>query len=148
MDVQKTPAIAVERLVKRHKGVGAVDGISFKLAAGSVTGLLGGNGAGKNKNTPMIMGLLEHTLRAGNKHLYDHASCDADIRRGQGAWRRDAARAISRAASDEFRKSLCRYADAPDGASKSVSFCGSLRGAGYPRTDRKPFRPAGSDRVS
>src|SRR6188472_3324919 len=61
MDVQQTPAIAVDRLVKRYKGVGAVDGISFKLAAGSVTGLLGGNGAGKTTTIAMLMGLVTPT---------------------------------------------------------------------------------------
>jgi len=64
MDVQQTPAIAVDRLVKRYKGVGAVDGISFKLAAGSVTGLLGGNGAGKTTTIAMIMGLVTPTSGA------------------------------------------------------------------------------------
>jgi ABC-2 type transport system ATP-binding protein len=53
-----TPAIAVDRLVKRYKGGLAVDGISFALPAGSVTGLLGGNGAGKTTTIAMIMGLV------------------------------------------------------------------------------------------
>jgi ABC-2 type transport system ATP-binding protein len=61
MDAQRTPAIAVDRLVKRYKGVEAVDGISFRLAAGSVTGLLGGNGAGKTTTIAMIMGLVTPT---------------------------------------------------------------------------------------
>src|SRR4249919_2745925 len=61
MDVQQTPAIAVERLVKRYKGVEAVNGISFRLAAGSITGLLGGNGAGKTTTIAMIMGLVSPT---------------------------------------------------------------------------------------
>ena len=34
MDVQQTPAIAVDRLVKRYKGVEAVDGISFRAGGG------------------------------------------------------------------------------------------------------------------
>ena len=45
-------AIAVERLRKVYKGVVAVDGISFALAPGSITGLLGGNGAGKTPPSP------------------------------------------------------------------------------------------------
>jgi ABC-2 type transport system ATP-binding protein len=44
MDAQTTSAIAIDQLVKRYKGVAAVDGISFRLARGSITGLLGGNG--------------------------------------------------------------------------------------------------------
>ena len=61
MDAQTTSAIAVDRLVKRYKGVAAVDGISFRLATGSITGLLGGNGAGKTTTIAMIMGLVTPT---------------------------------------------------------------------------------------
>jgi ABC-2 type transport system ATP-binding protein len=61
MDVQNTSAIAADRLVKRYKGVSAVDGISFRLAAGTITGLLGGNGAGKTTTIAMIMGLVTPT---------------------------------------------------------------------------------------
>src|SRR5580692_3378506 len=55
------PAIKVERLVKIYKKVPAVDGISFSIAPGSITGLLGGNGAGKSTTIAMIMGLLVPT---------------------------------------------------------------------------------------
>jgi len=61
MDAQSTPAIAVDRLVKRYKTATAVDGISFILPRGSVTGLLGGNGAGKTTTIAMIMGLVTPT---------------------------------------------------------------------------------------
>jgi ABC-2 type transport system ATP-binding protein len=61
MDAQNTSAIAVDRLVKRYKGVAAVDGISFRLAPGTITGLLGGNGAGKTTTIAMIMGLVTPT---------------------------------------------------------------------------------------
>ena len=61
MDAQNTSAIAVDRLVKRYKGVAAVDGISFRLNPGSVTGLLGGNGAGKTTTIAMILGLVTPT---------------------------------------------------------------------------------------
>jgi ABC-2 type transport system ATP-binding protein len=53
-----SPAIKVERLVKIYKRVPAVDGVSFAIAPGSVTGLLGGNGAGKTSTIAMIMGLI------------------------------------------------------------------------------------------
>jgi ABC-2 type transport system ATP-binding protein len=61
MDAQNTPAIAVDRLVKRYKGVAAVDDITFNLVPGSVTGLLGGNGAGKTTTIAVIMGLVTPT---------------------------------------------------------------------------------------
>jgi ABC-2 type transport system ATP-binding protein len=56
-----TPSIAVERLVKVYKTVPAVDGISFSLSPGSITGLLGGNGAGKTTAIASIMGLVMPT---------------------------------------------------------------------------------------
>jgi ABC-2 type transport system ATP-binding protein len=53
--------IVVDRLVKRYKAVTAVDGISFAIAAGACTALLGGNGAGKTTTISTIMGLVEPT---------------------------------------------------------------------------------------
>jgi ABC-2 type transport system ATP-binding protein len=53
--------IVVDRLVKLYKSVTAVDGISFALATGSCTALLGGNGAGKTTTISTIMGLVEPT---------------------------------------------------------------------------------------
>jgi ABC-2 type transport system ATP-binding protein len=61
MDASLTSAIAVDTLVKRYKSATAVDGISFRLAAGSITGLLGGNGAGKTTTIATIMGLVTPT---------------------------------------------------------------------------------------
>ncbi|MDO8878008.1 MAG: ABC transporter ATP-binding protein [Pseudolabrys sp.] len=61
MDASDSPAIAVDNLVKRYKTATAVDGISFRLAAGTITGLLGGNGAGKTTTIAMIMGLVSPT---------------------------------------------------------------------------------------
>ncbi len=52
------PAIEVDALEKRYRGVPAVRGISFRLAPGEVLGLLGGNGAGKTTTIGMIMGLV------------------------------------------------------------------------------------------
>ena len=54
-----TPAvIEVAHLTKVYKQTRAVDGISFSIARGSTTGLLGGNGAGKTTTIAMIMGLV------------------------------------------------------------------------------------------
>jgi ABC-2 type transport system ATP-binding protein len=57
--MSSSPAIAVDRLVKRYKAATAVGGISFALARGSITALLGGNGAGKTTTIAMILGLVE-----------------------------------------------------------------------------------------
>jgi ABC-2 type transport system ATP-binding protein len=56
-----TPAIEADRLTKHYGDAVAVDAISFKLTAGSVTGLLGGNGAGKTTTIGMIMSLIAPT---------------------------------------------------------------------------------------
>ncbi|MDP2803236.1 MAG: ABC transporter ATP-binding protein [Phreatobacter sp.] len=53
-----TAAIEVENLVKNYGPVRAVDGLSFAVAGGSTTALLGGNGAGKSTTIGMIMGLV------------------------------------------------------------------------------------------
>jgi ABC-2 type transport system ATP-binding protein len=44
-------------LTKRYGAVTAVDGLSFTVPAGSVTGFLGPNGAGKSTTMRMILGL-------------------------------------------------------------------------------------------
>jgi ABC-2 type transport system ATP-binding protein len=59
MNAQNSSAIAVDTLVKRYKGVTAVDGISFRLQPGSITGLLGGNGAGKTTILNLCLGFLK-----------------------------------------------------------------------------------------
>jgi ABC-2 type transport system ATP-binding protein len=49
--------IEAHELTKRYGDKTAVDGISFRIAPGSVTGFLGPNGAGKSTTMRMIMGL-------------------------------------------------------------------------------------------
>jgi ABC-2 type transport system ATP-binding protein len=61
MDATSPAAIAADSLVKRYKGVAAVDGVSFRIQPGTVTALLGGNGAGKTTTIAMIMGLVTPT---------------------------------------------------------------------------------------
>jgi ABC-2 type transport system ATP-binding protein len=56
-----TDVIVVEQLSKRFGDVRAVDGIDFTVAEGSVTALLGGNGAGKSTTLAILLGLLEPT---------------------------------------------------------------------------------------
>jgi ABC-2 type transport system ATP-binding protein len=51
-------AIVVEALSKRYGETLAVDDVSFRVAAGSTVGLLGGNGAGKTTTIAMLLGLL------------------------------------------------------------------------------------------
>ena len=56
--------IEVEELTKRFGQVTAVDGISFRVEPGRVTGFLGPNGAGKSTTMRMILGLDRPTSGA------------------------------------------------------------------------------------
>lgn len=49
--------IEAERLAKRFGNTTAVDGVSFSIRPGTVTGFLGPNGAGKSTTMRMIVGL-------------------------------------------------------------------------------------------
>jgi ABC-2 type transport system ATP-binding protein len=49
--------IEARRLAKRYRSTLAVDGLSFEVRPGTVTGFLGPNGAGKSTTMRMIMGL-------------------------------------------------------------------------------------------
>jgi ABC-type branched-subunit amino acid transport system ATPase component len=49
--------VEVDSLTKRFGGEAAVDGVSFDLRAGTVTGFLGPNGAGKSTTMRMMVGL-------------------------------------------------------------------------------------------
>jgi ABC-2 type transport system ATP-binding protein len=53
-----TPAIEVVGLSKRFGRIEAVRGISFTVARGTTTALLGGNGAGKTSTLSMLLGVL------------------------------------------------------------------------------------------
>jgi ABC-2 type transport system ATP-binding protein len=64
-------AIEVAHLIKIYKTTRAVDDITFRIARGSVTGLLGGNGAGKSTTIAMIMGLVLPT--SGRVRVLGHA---------------------------------------------------------------------------
>jgi branched-chain amino acid transport system ATP-binding protein len=51
-----TPLLEVTDLVKEFRGVRAVDGASFAVAPGSITGLIGPNGSGKSTAIDCISG--------------------------------------------------------------------------------------------
>jgi ABC-type branched-subunit amino acid transport system ATPase component/ABC-type branched-subunit amino acid transport system permease subunit len=54
----RAPILAVDGLLKRYGGVHAVDGASFTVDAGAITGLIGPNGAGKSTALGLISGFL------------------------------------------------------------------------------------------
>ena len=49
--------ITIDHLTKRYKNITAVDGLSFDVGPGRVTGFLGPNGAGKTTTLRMLLGL-------------------------------------------------------------------------------------------
>src|SRR6516165_12700062 len=56
-----TDMIEVHQLAKHYGGTVAVDGLSFTVRPGRVTGFLGPNGAGQPVTMPVIAGLDEPT---------------------------------------------------------------------------------------
>ena len=55
------PAVRARGLTKRYGDVVAVDGLTFSLEAGTITGFLGPNGAGKTTTLRLLLGLAEPT---------------------------------------------------------------------------------------
>ena len=53
--------ISVKNLTKRFENVTAVDGISFEIEEGKITGLLGPNGAGKTTTIQMLLDIISPT---------------------------------------------------------------------------------------
>ena len=56
--------IAVEDLTKRYRKATAVDGLTFQVRPGSITGFLGPNGAGKTTTLRILLGLVHPTSGA------------------------------------------------------------------------------------
>jgi ABC-2 type transport system ATP-binding protein len=54
-----SPAIEIASLSKHFRGGGGITDVSFAVPAGSVTGFIGVNGAGKSTTLRCILGLLE-----------------------------------------------------------------------------------------
>ena len=65
-----TYAIQTHQLSKFFDGVAAVDAMDIQIPTGSITALLGGNGAGKSTTMAMLLGLLQPT--SGTIHLLGH----------------------------------------------------------------------------
>jgi ABC-2 type transport system ATP-binding protein len=60
-DLRDGSPVTVRRLTKRYGEVVAVDGLSFSLRPGTVTGFLGPNGAGKTTTLRLLLGLADPT---------------------------------------------------------------------------------------
>jgi len=55
------PTIEVRALRKRYRTTVAVDGLSFTVRAGEVTGFIGPNGAGKSTTMRLLLDLIVPT---------------------------------------------------------------------------------------
>ncbi len=76
-----SPAVSCRALTKRYGQLAAVDGVTFSLEPGTVTGFLGPNGAGKTTTLRLLLGLAEPT--AGEALVFGrrYRELDRPIRR-------------------------------------------------------------------
>jgi ABC-2 type transport system ATP-binding protein len=70
------PVLTVRSLTKRYGDVVAVDGLTFALSPGTITGFLGPNGAGKTTTLRLLLGLAEPT--AGEALVFGRRYRDLD----------------------------------------------------------------------
>lgn len=83
-----TPAVEIVNLVKdfatsfRRRKLRAVDGVSLRIAAGEVYGLIGPNGSGKSTTMKALLGLVEPT--AGSCAIFGKDSLRVDSRQEVG----------------------------------------------------------------
>jgi ABC-2 type transport system ATP-binding protein len=68
--------VSASSLTKRYGELVAVEGLTFSLRAGTVTGFLGPNGAGKTTTLRLLLGLAEPT--AGEALVFGRRYCDLD----------------------------------------------------------------------
>jgi len=83
--------IEAERLVRRFKGVDAVNGIDLTVAPGEIFGFLGPNGAGKSTTVHMLTTLLPPTSGTARVAGYDVVKQGPLVRKAIGAALQEAA---------------------------------------------------------
>jgi ABC-2 type transport system ATP-binding protein len=81
LGVRSTPVLEVDGLDRRYGDVIALDGMTFTVEPGSVTGFLGPNGAGKTTTMRAVFGLT--ALDAGSVR-FDGKPIDLEMRRRFG----------------------------------------------------------------
>ena len=128
---EMTVVVQAESLSKRFGKVLAVDGLSFALEAGTITGFLGPNGAGKTTTLRMLLGLAAPT--SGRALVFDKLYSDID----QPALRVGAVLEATdfhpgRSGRDHLR-TLSRAADLPDSRVDEVLRLSSLQSAAHRR---------------
>ena len=76
-----SPVVGFDSLTKQFGKLVAVDGLTFDLAPGTVTGFLGPNGAGKTTTLRLLLGLAEPTRGAALVFGRRYRELDDPIRR-------------------------------------------------------------------
>ena len=113
--------LRVEELVKRYKGVTAVDGISLELKAGECLGLLGPNGAGKST---LIRSIVGRVRPDSGRILIFGASAESATARVAMGWVPQELAIYPRLTSRENLISFGRYHGlAGDRLSKAIEWC-------------------------
>ncbi|GAA1771967.1 ABC transporter ATP-binding protein [Luedemannella helvata] len=104
--------IAVAGLTKHYKSVRAVDGLSFEVEPGRVTGFLGPNGAGKTTTLRMLLNLVRPTAGIATIGGVRYADLPDPVRT-VGAVLEASAAHKGRTARNHLRI-ICRAAGLPD----------------------------------
>jgi ABC-2 type transport system ATP-binding protein len=68
--------LQLREVIKNFSGITAVNGVSFSVGAGEVTGYLGPNGSGKSTTMKMIAGIMETT---SGEILFDGQRIERDL---------------------------------------------------------------------
>ena len=103
--------IAVSGLTKHYPNVKAVDGLSFVVEPGRVTGFLGPNGAGKTTTLRMLLGLVTPTGGTATIGGVRYADLDQPARRVGGVL--DASAAHAGRTGRNHLRILCRATGIP-----------------------------------
>jgi ABC-2 type transport system ATP-binding protein len=125
---QRAAVVSCRALTKRYGELVAVDGVTFSLEPGTVTGFLGPNGAGKTTTLRLLLGLAEPT--AGEALVFGrrYRELDQPIRR-VGAVLESSDFHPARSARDHLR-ALALAAGLPLGRVEEVLELVELSGAG------------------
>jgi ABC-2 type transport system ATP-binding protein len=81
---RSSPAVHIEKLVKRFGDFVAVDNVSIDVAQGEIFGFLGPNGAGKSTTIRILCGLLAPTSGKATVGGYDVATQPEEIKKNIG----------------------------------------------------------------
>src|SRR5262245_28736718 len=68
--------LEVSDLTKRYKGAPVVNGVTFSIQRGEISGYLGPNGSGKSTTVKMLAGLIEPT---SGRIFFDGANIRRDM---------------------------------------------------------------------